>query len=124
MALDRSKLREIAADMQKALELVLKRHGVEVEIGGARFTDVEATYKVRIFSGSKDNAKQVEWNKYCVLFGMRPEDFGKTFTSNGETYTIDGLNLKAKRMPILATRSDGSGFKFDSVRVKFYMGKA
>jgi hypothetical protein len=63
-----------------------------------------------------------EFEKYCILFGLEPKDYNRQFKSNGTVFTIYGLNLKAKTMPVLARTTDGRGFKFGAETVKRLLG--
>ena len=44
---------------------------------------------------------------------LETEDFGKTFTKGGKTFTICGCNPRARKMPIHAKLANGQTYKFD-----------
>jgi hypothetical protein len=56
------------------------------------------------------------------MYGMSPEDLGKSFTYGRDQYTIVGLSRKSHKFPLLAKRSDGKVFKFpvDVVSIFFH----
>jgi hypothetical protein len=49
----------------------------------------------------------------CLVYGLQPEDLGRKFVSNGEVFTVTGLNPKSRKYPVCAMRArDGKRFKF------------
>lgn len=119
-----SKLRE---SLNAAVSLVEEELGVEVVVGSIKYTDNEATItvKARTISegGESYDPMKADFLAWCSLFGFSQDDLGKTFTSNGKTFTISGMKPNNRRYPIIATDSDGKAYKFESEGVLLKIGK-
>lgn len=51
-------------------------------------------------------------------YGLRPEDFGRQFSSRGERFRITGIDPRRPRHPVSAVRiPDGKGYKFKAKNV-------
>jgi hypothetical protein len=52
-------------------------------------------------------------------FGLKPEDFGRTFSFRGSDYRVTGIAPRGASYPVLAERvRDGRGFKFPASAVR------
>jgi hypothetical protein len=111
-------------DVEKALQDIAKKYDVNIHAGHITYTS--DNFKLNLEVTKKEvNGKsyeQAEFEKYCILFGLEPKDYNRQFKSNGTVFTIYGLNLKAKTMPVLARTTDGRGFKFGAETVKRLLG--
>ena len=51
-------------------------------------------------------------------YGLRPEDFGREFSSRGERFRINGIDPRRPRYPVSAVRiPDGKAYKFTAENV-------
>lgn len=124
---DRPHLRILDAKLLAALEGVCKPLGLDVKAVGGRFSEFEFTAKFSITVNSKeatqDKAKteQQQWELYAPVYGLKPEWFGKEFTSAGKRFNIAGFLPKRSKFPVLAVRFDGKRMLFpvDVVKAKF-----
>ena len=70
----------------------------------------------------KDNEivdkNKADFEKYCHMFGLKKEDYGKSFRQNAKVFTVSGLNFKARKNNIELTCSDGKTYKGSSENVK------
>jgi hypothetical protein len=115
---DRSNLKILRDDINEALNVVMKKHGLTHSIGRIGFDDLKFSTKLVVtvgndVSGDKDVANRAEFERYCRLFDFKKSDFGRSFVSRGETFTICGLSTRAKKYPILAKNSNGDVYKFN-----------
>ena len=100
-------------DSQYGLDFLgdLKAH-----VGNASFTDNNVTFKIELSTiaenGDVLNKASEDFKLFAGVYGMKPEDFGKSFKANGHTYTICGLKPRSDKYPIIAQREDGKKFKF------------
>jgi hypothetical protein len=46
------------------------------------------------------------------LFGFEPDDLGKEFSFQGQSYTICGLKPKSRKYPVIAQSAGGKNYKF------------
>lgn len=111
--INRDNIRQLRDEMNAALNLVLKKHGVTAVVGNASFTPGDVTFKVKVSVGSADDAAKREWDRYCVMFGLTPDLFGKKFVSRGTEFTITGIAKKGRDYPVLATNDNGTVYKFN-----------
>lgn len=111
---DRKNLRNIRADLENAVKDVAEKYGIALDFGGGRFSDYRYSLKLTCLigsDGSTDHAK-INWNRHCRMFGLTPEDFGRTFTDRGTKFTICGIKPKGKTYPIIARNDRGTEYKF------------
>jgi len=124
---DKTNLRALRPELEKALADVCAKHGITATIGSGSFTDLECKFKLILnLEGSgeaKSTAKQADFERYAVLYGLEPTDFGKTFIVGGNSYTITGLSPNRPKFPIDGMRHDGRKFKFPVLTVKIALGK-
>lgn len=105
--------------IKDALKEVGAEHGLSFELGKMTFLDTSFTLKVEcVINNGSDNCDNVvakhTWDEHCVLFALSPEDFGKTFESNGSTFEICGCKPNNRKYPIITKNlSNGKQFKFN-----------
>jgi len=122
--MDRTKVKMLRAAMEKELKAIEEKFKVQVDIGKCTYTDSNCTFKVE-FADVGDNgevkSKEVEdFRLYASMYGLKPDDLGKIFSTNGEEYEITGLSTRKRKYPILGTRiKDGAKFKFPVSQVQF-----
>jgi len=108
MSFDKATLKNIRADINKALEAVGVKYGVKLEGGNVSYSDSNFTMKLkasRVNSDGSIETKEVsDFKKHCSRYGLQASDLGKTFKSNGDTYVLSGLTPRATKMPIIAHR--------------------
>jgi len=124
MAFTKEELRNYRAEIEQALKEVAEKHNINIHAGNISYTDND--FKLTLGVTKKEvnglSYEQAEFEKHCMLFGFKPEDYKKTFAMNGKIFTITGFNLKAHKMPIHAIGNDGRGYKFASDTVKRLIG--
>ena len=117
MNFNRTNIKALRADIATALAAVENQHGVSFKLGNIRFSDNDFRGKLECFSASDNSGKAVNVDKQkfeskAFLVGVKTTSFGKTFTSNGRKFTINGINTRAKKYPIQASTATGKRFKF------------
>jgi len=127
---DRMTVRSTANKIQAALDVLAKELGCQIEVGRASFArdGSNCTFKVECATLSADGTAETKevsaFRQMAEMYGLSPDDFGKTFVNAGQKFTISGLSTKAKQYPILATRVDGKTFKFPVDMVKLALAAA
>lgn len=109
---DRSTVKQIRELLESTLSEKLGELGLSADIGSIRFGDSDFSCKLSVGLGSKDDAAQREWDKNAFKFGLKSEDFGKTFGYNNDLYEIVGIKPKSRKYPILGKDSAGKTYKF------------
>lgn len=111
---DRKNLRNLRADLENAVSAVAEKYGIALDFGSGRFSDFRYSVKLTCLigsDGSTDHAK-ISWDLNCRMFGLKPEDFGRTFKQGSTRFTICGIKPKSRRYPIIAANDNGTEYKF------------
>jgi hypothetical protein len=114
--MDRSTLKMMRVDINKALQSVANKYNTSMECGNARFTDTSATFKLEINEVNKDGVVMTCQRKDFVslskLYGLNPKWLDKTFNMESKTFKIVGFNTRARKAPIeLVEVKTGKKFK-------------
>jgi hypothetical protein len=105
----------------KALEGVATEHGLTVHVGGGTYSEYTFAPKVE-FSCTTEAGAPAGFAYDAELLGLPRDAWGKTFTQRGEEYTIVGINLRARKYPVLAKSSSGT-YKFHAGDVARLLAK-
>lgn len=94
--------------------------GLAISFEGGTFGDKSATLKLEVAivaaDGTVETKAKQDFEKYCALVGLKPEDFGRVFTHRGRRFKICGLKPGAGKFPLLATdQASGKVFKFPAI---------
>lgn len=123
---NRAGLKGLREELQAALQEVAKRHDIQISVGAARFTDTDCTIKVQMLAKGDGAAIQSKEEKdfirYANMYGLQPEDLGKEFQRGLHVFRVSGLKIPNRRLPVLATRSDGKVFKFSDLTIRYSLG--
>jgi len=97
----------VRREIQEAIKPILESHGLALTSCNARFDDT--TFNLTVKS-SDPTAPLDKWELQVVgLPDKTPA--GTVFRYGNRTYTLTGINLRARKFPINATRDDGKQFK-------------
>ena len=124
--IDKPFLKKIRPEIEAALAEVGKRFGVELTLGNASYADTYATFKLNVATigdnGELNTKKAEEFKRYAPAYGLKSDDFGREFRSNGDRFKITGLNTRAHRHPVIAeSLSNGKEYKFSLENIKMYL---
>ena len=120
---NRTALKQLREDLNKALEEVAAQHNIIVDVGNASFTSDTATFKLNlIIKGegveNREDARvakyEKDFNTYHNMFGIDKDVLGKTFKDRTKQFTILGLDTKKRKYPIIAKDQNGKQFKLSS----------
>lgn len=77
-----------------------------------------------VVNGEVKSREVLAFEREYSLYGLEKTDLGKKFVTPEGEYKITGLNTRAHRMPVLATRlNDGKLYKFSEEHVKRALGR-
>ncbi len=104
---DRSTCRDVSERIAKALAPLAQELGVSITPRGGSYGPGHYTLKVEVATIATDGkvrTKQSEdFQTLAKLYGMSPNDLGRTFRSGGKEYTIAGLAPRKRARPIIAS---------------------
>lgn len=111
---DKSNLKTIRRDLSAALELVEKKHGVKFDQGNIRFSgsNFRMRLECNVNTAPGVDGEKVKWDNNCFLFGLKPEHYGSTFRSGRDTFTVVGINPRAKKNAIIGRNDRGTEYIF------------
>ncbi len=113
---DRDTIRLIRKDIDKALEPIKEKYGLDsLDSGNATFNSNEFTMKIEglLSKDSEAEENQARWNMYADAFKIPMNGVGKQFEHKGNMFEIISLTPRSSKFPIHAKRlSDGKMFGF------------
>lgn len=96
---------EVSKEMEKAVQEVAKKLNVKIEFDGGSYNLTEGKLKFKVTEvGEKlENSMKDEYSRYCPVFGLKEEWFGKeiTFPDNGDRYKIAGIAPSRRKYPVI-----------------------
>ena len=112
---------DIRTYLNNKFEEIKKETGIDFSIGNITFEPdtFRTQLTAKINNGTKEEEAKKEWDKYCEMFGLKKEWFGKTFTSssNGKTYTICGIKKWASERPVIAKDNENKEYLFKHLAI-------
>jgi len=110
--INRQSCRTVQEAALAELQKVADKYGLVVQSGGGTFTSTSFRFKVEFAvvddSGVAQSRDATHFERYCTLYGLKPEDLGREFVYRGSKYTIVGLSSRSRKFPILTTQ-EGRG---------------
>jgi len=117
--MDDASLTILSDAINKRLFDIEQEFGVSMRVGNVSYADLKATFKVEAVISSID-VRKIDFEKYCKLYNLSASDYGRKFLVNNSEYIISGINVKARKLPIIAKKiSDNKEYIFTASDVKF-----
>lgn len=105
----------LRAEIDEALKQLGKKHGLVFHAGNVTFSHYNAEFKLSVATLAKDGtavSKEAESFKLlCKSYGLQPEDLGRRYKKDGQTYTVIGCKPNSYKYPILVSCTDGKRYK-------------
>jgi hypothetical protein len=120
---DKENLKNLRSDIDSAFAQLRQKYGVSLQLGTIHFDDVKATAKLTMVAvgdpnaatdphAAKRTAQAAEFKLLAQSFGLKPEHLGAMIKHGGDTYKLVGLNPKAPKFCVVATRiHDGRTYR-------------
>ena len=123
MQITKQMLKDLRPEIEDALKGISEKYGITMKLGNGHFGGLTGDYKLLLTTTGEngETPESRDFTMYAATFGMDKEWFGKTFQSNGHTYTIKGILPRKRKMPILLDRSDGTQRIMDEKSVRRLM---
>lgn len=123
MTIDRPFVKLLREKLQKKVEELEAEFQLSIHVGNATFSETNVNFKIECAAindkGEVLDRASEDFKSYARLYGLQPEDLGKSFTWSGDSYTITGLNSRSSKHPIIVERKDGKKFKFSADQIHF-----
>jgi hypothetical protein len=101
---DKTTCRLVAQEAQAALAEIAKKHNLAFSYRGGNFTNNTFLLKGEfaiIANGQVQSREAEEFVRYAQLYGLKAEDLGREFESNGKRFTVSGLKPNSRAYPLL-----------------------
>lgn len=119
MKITNQNLNAFRRSFEIAMKALEEKYDVNIEMGNIRYSadsfrsKIEVTNKV-----AGKSAEEVEFGKWCGMFGLKESDLGRQFTSNGRVFTLTGIKPSRRKYPISGVGQRGGRYKFTESVVK------
>jgi len=124
--IDRRTAKMLSHELEKAATIIAEKYGLKVSKKSGSFDEMRHTARVEFSVGENADGKssnQVDFDKYCSWYGLKPEHFGQKIALDGDTYTISGVRTKATKNTICIERvTDGKTFVVSEKVVQRILG--
>lgn len=115
-AIDKPLMIALRTEIDKAIAEIGNKHGVQLKLGSGRYSNENAEFKLGVAvvqDGGLVMCKEATlFQPYATMWGMKPEDLGKTFTHhNGHRYQIVGAKPRSKHPVLCKDLTDGLCYK-------------
>ena len=122
---DRANIRQINAEIQRALSSIANKYGVEINLKNTRFTTSNYSTKIEVATvgnnGVTMTKEAIDFNRYKNIKGINA-DLGDAFNYQGDIFTITGYKPRSSKYPVLAVSNDtGKTYKFPISLVNRYV---
>jgi hypothetical protein len=87
-------------------------------VGGGRFTPTRFACRLDVTIAGTAPQEVQDFRQYADMFGLKPDDLGRTLLDRGRRFTIVGLLLRSRSYPVLAENDSGTRYKFPFETVK------
>lgn len=115
----------VRVEAQAALEKFAAGLGIGVELGRGTYSGNTFSFKVEFIvkdeNGVLETAERKAFKAYAKTYGLEPEWLDKTFTQDGKTFKIVGLNGRKAKRPIVCEDEKGGSYSFPELLVKGLM---
>lgn len=113
-------------DINTALEAIGKKYGIAIHAGNASYNPEALTFKLQCTTlgdgGVVETMEAKTFKSHATIYGMKPEDLGKTVTVYGRVFEITGMKPKSRNCIIGKDPKNGKGFKLPLYEVKQSLG--
>jgi hypothetical protein len=120
MKIDKTLLKVLRVEIDEALAALGTKHGLVFHAGSATYQPdgTCATYKLELAVVGDDGVVATKEaaafrDLAGVFYGLKSEDLGRTFVSNGKTFKLTGMSAGRVKMPIQGMDVEtGKTYKF------------
>ena len=107
-AFDAHVLKKLQPEIEAALAVLGRKHGITIRAGTARFRERTADLKLELAviggDGRPARREAEEFEKYHAMFGLEAADLGRTIVIDREEHRLVGLAPNRPKYPIVMER--------------------
>ena len=116
----RQELKELRQTLQSVLDKA-GIAGITIDVGNCTYNGGEATFKVKLTKEGAVSQEAQLLERYAGMYGIDPTRIG---TINGQSVTLQGYNIKARKMPwMVSSLTTDSKWKLTQVQAVSMFGK-
>ena len=117
--MDKESVTILNTEVAKAMAEIAEKHGLKIKKGSGTFDPSAGMFTPKFsFICETEDGIPSDFVQYAPMFGLKAEDFGKVFESNGSKFSICGIKPRATKYPILAKKVGTNNiYKFDSDKI-------
>lgn len=114
--------KEVMRRAEAALAPLAEEFGLTLTPKGSSYD--ETVLRLRVELGIRQladgrSADQAQFEKFCVIYGLSPNEFGREFEHGGIRYKIVAVQPSRDKRPIVGARTrDGKRFLFRPLEVQ------
>ena len=122
MNMTKAKVMAVRADVDKAIEKALAKHGLVGSLKNLTYSSDSITiqkFTISVKGSGVDDkfAKEAsDFKRYAKLYNMDASDLGAKVEISGKIYTIIGAKPRSRKYPIIV-ENNGKFYKMDDARV-------
>ncbi len=114
--LNKPTVKYIRERLKTAVKPLAEELGVTIDLGNCTFNMSNCRFQLKLAlldSKGKPITEEVDsFRSNAKLFGFEPDNLGKKFTFQGQSYAICGLKPKSRKYPVIAQSDNGKNYKF------------
>lgn len=114
--LDKPTVKYIRKRLKTAVKPLARELGVAIDIGNCTFNASNCRFQLKVAvldSNGKPITEEIDsFRSNAKLFGFEPDDLGREFIFQGQSYTICGFKPKSRKYPVIAQSDNGKNYKF------------
>ena len=125
MILTKDEFMNLRTEIESLLAPLTTKYGCEINAGNIKYDDILTTVSLQFKSCSEGkSADQLNFEKYCVQYGFKPEHYGFAFTENGKFFKFVSFKTTARKYPCICECSDGKSYAFTMEAIDAEIRKA
>lgn len=112
-------------DVDVALKEVAEKHGVSIDCGSITYSQFDFTMQLKVSKNDGNtDGKRMLFERDCVFYGFKKEDYEREFTSNGKRFKLVGFNTRSpKNCCSIYCITDGKQYKCSAEMVQRALGR-
>lgn len=123
---EKSSLEELRKEINPKLKEIGEKFGISLRLGRISYDAYSFTGKIEakilISREETEKIERGEFESLAVFYGLKKEDYGRTFSQNGKIFKIVAIKTRNRKYPIIARNGERT-YKFDIRSVQLSLGR-